>query len=165
MPSTFAAEIGRLAVLVGVDPAQAAVDEHARWELYRKALADVRHRPNVLRVLSLEPNTPLASATVVHALEVVSAREGPQWVSVLRGGPQHDFAGRRLRELSILLNLRDDPQATVLDTDIDGWSQWLQLKVAEHAVGRSVLGRLAEVGSTKRVRRTALARLEKPGES
>jgi hypothetical protein len=159
MPQDFEEVIGMLAAKVGLDARQATVDEHSRWDLYRRAI-DVETSPSlVLAALREEPNLPLASATVVRAIEHRSPLERDRWLEVLLPGPSLDYARRRADELGTLERLRDDPEFQVSATEVAGWTQWLQRKVAEECDRQDVLEVLRAVGATKRIRRRALDRV------
>lgn len=163
MSLSFDEAVVSLAKLADVDPEQAIVDEHARWDLYRTALAVADQRVAVLAVLPVDPNPPLVSAAVLRALELVSVDEREAWLGVLPPGPQHAYAQRRAVELGVLQGLVDDIDAQVDEDDARSWSQWLQVRLAGGAVSRKVLVVLSEVGDTKRIRNQARQRLRALG--
>ncbi|MEU7294815.1 hypothetical protein AB0A76_16600 [Streptomyces exfoliatus] len=130
-------------------------DGHARWELYRAALASDAARPDLLAAVVAEPDGALASAVVGEALERVPRADRETWVQALAPSVRA-FSERRARELGILEDLRSGAERPALDAGVvDGWSDWLQLRIGAEISETSVLRALAESGRTKRIRRTA----------
>ncbi|MER6523384.1 MULTISPECIES: hypothetical protein [unclassified Streptomyces] len=133
-------------------------DGHARWELYRAALASDTARPGLLAAVTAEADGALASAVVGEALERVPRADRETWVQALAPSVRA-FSERRARELGILEELRSRAEAPTLGTElVDGWSEWsdwLQLRIGAEVSEPSVLRVLAESGRTKRIRRTA----------
>lgn len=130
-------------------------DGHARWALYRAALASGNTRQALLAAMDAEPDAALASAVVGAALEQVPRAEREAWVRTLPPSVR-GFNERRARELAVLEDLRSgavppEPGPAVAD----GWSDWLQLRIAAEVPDATVLRLLAGAGRTKRVRRAA----------
>ncbi|MFV6027861.1 hypothetical protein [Streptomyces sp. NPDC056264] len=128
-------------------------DGHARWELYRAALASDAARPALLAAVVAEPDGALASGVVGEVLERLPRAERSTWVEALSPSVRA-FSERRARELGVLEDLRagapaPDPEA------VTGWSDWLQLRIAAEVSDGAVLRLLAESGRTKRIRRAA----------
>lgn len=162
MPS-FVDAIRDLAAAVGGGAAQAVSDEHARWEIYQRALVERLHDAMTLRALREDPDPVLVSATVVRALEVVPADDQAEWLDVLSPGPDRDFAERRAAEMELLRHLMH----TTVDFDIDAadvrsWSNWLQRQAVEQVSSQRVLDLLATDGNTKRIRSRARERRGSP---
>lgn len=154
VPPELRDAVGRLEGLVGTTVSD-LTDGHARWELYRAALASDAARPGLLAAVVAEPDGALASAVVGEALERVPRDDREAWVLALAPSVRA-FSERRARELGILEDLRSGAEAPVLDAElIGGWSDWLQLRIVAEVSDVSVLRALAESGRTKRIRRTA----------
>lgn len=159
MARTFFEAIASLAELVGVDAPEAMADEHARWALYQQALDERALRNQVLTVLHDDPEPTLVSAVVLRALGLVTAADRGDWLEVLPLGPQHDYAQRRSIELEVLERLAGDVDSHVDSASVRTWSDWLQLRMSERAIGRQMLVLLSEEGNTKRIRNRARERL------
>ncbi|MFI1713154.1 hypothetical protein [Streptomyces litmocidini] len=146
--------VRRLEALTGtavLDPANG----HSRWELYRVALASDAARPALLAAVVAETDAALASGVVGEALERVPRTERDAWVQALAPAVRA-FSARRTLELGILEDLRSGPGVREFGPElIDGWSDWLQLRIATEVSDPSVLRALAESGRTKRIRRAA----------
>lgn len=155
MANAFEEAVASLAARLGLDAAEAVADEHLRWQLYRNGIATDEGAPLVLTALCHEPNLPLASATVIWALEHRGAAERDRWIGALPPGSSSDYAKRRAIELAVAERLRDDPETLVSAADVSGWTQWLQLRVAEESESRTALAALEVAGATKRIRRVA----------
>ncbi|MFI6680467.1 hypothetical protein [Kribbella sp. NPDC050470] len=147
----------------GRDAREVLADEHVRWQLYKESLRDAGGRAVVLRALEDDDNSPLVSATVVRAIELVPEKERAAWVEVVPAGRQRDFAARRAIEVGILERLVADDDTKLGGDDTRHWSQWLQLRVAEDANSAEVLRGLAGSGATKRIRNLAGQRLKGSG--
>ncbi|MFD3659396.1 hypothetical protein ACFWVF_02135 [Streptomyces sp. NPDC058659] len=150
--------VRRLEALTGRVVADMA-DGHARWELYRAALASDTARPHLLPAVAAETDAALASAVVGDALERVPRAERASWVRAL-APTARAFSERRARELGTLEDLLSGAGAPTPGAElIDGWSDWLQLRIAAEVSDESLLRLLAATGRTKRVRRTAAGAL------
>ncbi|WP_406062270.1 hypothetical protein OG462_29740 [Streptomyces sp. NBC_01077] len=130
-------------------------DGHARWELYRAALASDAARPGLLAAVVAESDGALASGVVGEALERVPRADRNIWVEALSPAVRA-FSERRARELGLLEDLRAGAAAPAPDSgSVAGWSDWLQLRIAAEVSDGAVLRLLAESGRTKRIRRAA----------
>lgn len=132
-----------------------ASDGHARWELYRAALGSAAARPALLAAVTAEPDGALASGVVGEVLERLPRAERDTWVRVLPPAVR-GFSERRARELAALEDLRTGALAPDRVPElVDGWSDWLQLRVAGEVRDATALRAVAASGRTKRIRRTA----------
>ncbi|MFG3503997.1 hypothetical protein ACGF5F_00660 [Streptomyces sp. NPDC047821] len=132
-----------------------AHDGHARWELYRAALATDAARPALLAAVTAEPDGALASGVVGEVLERVARGERDAWVQALAPSVRA-FSERRARELGALEDLRSRAIAAERVPElIDGWSDWLQSRIVTDAPDEAVLRVLAASGRTQRIRRAA----------
>ncbi|MEU3477586.1 hypothetical protein ACI2LO_25010 [Streptomyces sp. NPDC033754] len=130
-------------------------DGHARWELYRAALASDAARPGLLAAVAAETDGALASAVVGEALERVPRGDREAWVQAL-APLVRAFSERRAHELGTLEDLRSGSTVQAPAPElVDSWSDWLQLRIAAEVSDSSVLRVLAESGRTKRIRRAA----------
>ncbi|UYQ65828.1 hypothetical protein [Streptomyces peucetius] len=136
-------------------PLPDAHDSHARWELYRAALATDTARAALLGAVRAEPDGALASGVVGEALERLPRTERETWIRSL--APEvRAFSERRARELCALEDLRSGALAPGRVPElIDTWSDWLQLRIVTEAPDETVLRALAVSGRTKRIRRKA----------
>ncbi|MEU3395133.1 hypothetical protein [Streptomyces filamentosus] len=144
--------VERLEALTG-RPGSGTADGHARWELYRTALAVDAARPALLAAVAAEPDGALAAGVVGEVLERVPRAERGTWVGALAPAVRA-FCARRADELGILEDLRAGTGATG-PGQVEGWSDWLQLRIAAEVSDPPVLRALAEAGRTKRIRRAA----------
>ncbi|MBL0885432.1 hypothetical protein [Myceligenerans indicum] len=153
----FTEAINRLAQNVDAD--KALEDEHARWRLYEAAARSAQKMPIIYQALRFEGNELLLSATVIHILPLVVDDERADWVDLLPQGRSRDYAARRATELHILeaRTAVDSPVAS--REEINNWSQWLQLRIAERSENTDLLSELSEVGTTKRIRHEARQRV------
>lgn len=146
--------VRRLEALTGRTVADVA-DGHARWELYRAALASDAARPGLPAAVMAEADAVLASGVVGEALARVPRADRETWVRSLAPSVRA-FSERRACELGTLEDLRSGAEVQALGPElVDGWSDWLQLRIAAEVSDVSVLRLLADSGRTKRIRRTA----------
>ncbi|MFI1466354.1 hypothetical protein [Streptomyces wuyuanensis] len=153
-PAALRAALRRLEADLGRSVSDVS-DSHARWELYRAALGSETARAALLAAVTAEPDGALASGVVGEVLEGVPRTERGAWVRAL--APEvRAFSERRVRELGVLEDLRSGALAPDRVPElIDGWSDWLQLRVATETRDDMVLRSLVASGRTKRIRRTA----------
>lgn len=90
-------------------------DGHARWELYRAALASDAARPGLLAAVVAESDGALASGVVGEALERVPRADRNIWVEALSPAVRA-FSERRARELGLLEDLRAGAAAPAPDS-------------------------------------------------
>ncbi|KUJ41139.1 hypothetical protein AB0N87_09415 [Streptomyces sp. NPDC093228] len=157
MPADLEAVLAVLAGRLGVDPGDPS-DEHDRWAVYRDALDDPAHLPDLFDVVALEPLDSISLGIVLHLLGGLPPSERPSWIDRLGNDRSRAYATCRARELAVLQGdsvtaLLDDPSVQ------DSWSDWLQLGLAGSSDERAVLHRLATEGRTKRIRRLASERI------
>ncbi|MFH8627730.1 hypothetical protein ACH4A8_38585 [Streptomyces vietnamensis] len=146
--------VRRLEVLTGTAVPDVA-DGHARWELYRAALASDAARPALLAAVESENDAALASGVVGEALERLPRTDRETWVQALDPSVRA-FSARRAQELGTLEDLRSGAGVREFGPElVDGWSDWLQLRIAAEVSDPSVLRALAGSGRTKRIRRAA----------
>jgi hypothetical protein len=150
--------LAELAALAGVDPRRLPADEHERWHLYQESLRQVSRWPLVLETVRFEVDTAVATSTVLLALEFVPDSERATWVAATPAGKNRVFAEKRAHDLALLEDLVGNRQVLVGEGDVLEWSQWLQLRLAEHAVSKNLLDLLAEHGLTRRIRHHARQR-------
>ncbi|MBO0609207.1 hypothetical protein [Myceligenerans salitolerans] len=156
---TFDEALRELAAMAGADAQPAHDDEHVRWTLYEASLPDPERRGVLQDALRGEANAPLVSAVVTKALELVPDGERRQWVDLLPPGPLRDFARVRATELGIWESLAAGERPVDGPAEIDAWSRWLQLRIAEQLDSVRLLEELSQAGATKRIRRSARERL------
>jgi hypothetical protein len=87
-------------------------------------------------------------------LELVSPDEHPRWISRLEGRDRA-YAERRSAEWKVLWRAREDALGREeVDRSLDGWSDWLQLRIAPYveAEARAVI---EQRGRTARIRQLA----------
>jgi hypothetical protein len=157
----FNRAVKELAVLAGFDVGAALNDEHVRWSLYETSMVDPSRRRLLRDAVRGESSIPLASAAVVRIIEAVPDGERAEWVELLPAGRLREFAASRAAELRVLEDLAADVGTGSRSQEIEGWSQWLQLRVAEEIERPEVLDALARLGATRRIRRLAREGLDR----
>ena len=121
--------------------------EHGRWKLYQAAFGSL----DLLYVaLAHEPDTVLRTSVLLRVFEQVD--DHARWLEL---APDDEYARRRSREIGVL---RRAVNMVPAEVDLPGWSDWLQLRLAETS-SRELLTALADGGRTRRIRRTAAATL------
>ena len=146
--------VERLARLVGVAPVDFG-DEHARWAVYLKGIELPAARRLLLQAVNAESDDNLAASVVLRIMERVGEAERAEWVNSLRGD-KHAYAHHRALELSVLERVLSGTLGSAeVAEQIDGWTDWLQLRIAEVATSSGVLAVMGEVGRTRRIRNTA----------
>lgn len=156
---SFEERLISLAGRIGV-PCGSLESEHARWDIYSRAIQTPEEWPELVVLIGLEPDTSVASSVVVRVLEVAPNSWRHEFVAALPPGRDRDYALVRARELSIIDSLlveSGSPADAGFDTR--DWSTWLQLRVANSVRRESVLESLGSTGSTRRIRVTAERRL------
>jgi len=149
--------VERLARLVGVAAGDLG-DEHARWVIYLKGIELPVARELLLRAVSTETDDNLAASVVLRMIERVREDERAEWVDSLRGD-KRVYAHRRALEISILERILSGTfDSAEVAQQIDGWTDWLQLRIAESATVPGVLDIVGEAGRTRRIRNAAKAR-------
>lgn len=122
--------------------------EHGRWKLYQAAFGSL----DLLHVaLEHEPDTVLRTSVLLRVFEQVD--DHARWLEL--AAPDDEYARRRSREIGVL---RRAVNLVPAEVDLPGWSDWLQLRLAE-TPSRELLTALADGGRTRRIRRTAAATL------
>ncbi|WP_280716988.1 hypothetical protein [Kitasatospora sp. MAP5-34] len=130
-------------------------DEHARWGLYSRAGEHPEAVDLLRRAVAVDPDPSLASAVVVMMLERIDSSQRAQWVGMLDPSVRR-FSEVRSRELGLLESVRSGDDLDSIDSNtVDGWSDWLQRRVAESARDGRVLSLLSRHARTKRIRRIA----------
>lgn len=147
---------GALAGRLGVPPGD-LTDGHVRWDLYRRSSGDPAATADLFDAVAEEPDESVALGVVLRLLGTRPTAERPAWVARLRAEHGREYAARRMADLAIVQS--GEVTALLADESVqDGWSDWLQLGLAESSVEAAVLARLAEKGRTKRIRRIASER-------
>ncbi|MFD4671700.1 hypothetical protein ACFWNN_18335 [Lentzea sp. NPDC058450] len=118
--------------------------EHGRWELYQVSFGSL---DLLYPALAREPDTALLTSVLLHVLERTD--DHARWLELA----PDEYAVRRSREIGVLRRAADLLSA---EFDLAGWSDWLQLRLAQ-VPSRDLLTALAEGGRTKRIRRIAAA--------
>jgi hypothetical protein len=134
-------------------------DGHGRWHLYEH-LIDRRLGFDLLRpAVAAEDDKVLAAAVVVRVLEVVPDEERDHWVALLP--VEHQAYSRRRADETRALDRAKAGSLAVEEgeSNLDSWSDWLQLRLSAQAVDVGMIALLAERGRTKRIRRAAAERL------
>lgn len=93
-------------------------------------------------------------------MELVAADERMVWVEQLPQGRDRDFAERRVKELEILERLVSDADATCSVEELQGWTPWLQRRLAAGVRSPSLLTVLESSATTRPVRGLARNRLQ-----
>ncbi|MEU6310671.1 hypothetical protein [Streptomyces sp. NPDC047014] len=154
---TLEALIKELAEALG-DDLPSWRDGHARWDIYRRISLKAGAVDNLRRAVEIEPDAPIASAIVVMMLEHLDPSTRAEWVEMLHPSVR-PFSAVRARELETLESLSAPSVPRVDKTALEGWSDWLQLRIVESVTDRRILSTMAEQGRTKRIRRVAAERL------
>ncbi|WP_157756648.1 hypothetical protein [Plantactinospora sp. KBS50] len=146
--------VERLARLVGVATGDMS-DEHARWAIYLKGMELPAARELLLRAVDAESDDNLAASVVLRMIERIGEAERAEWVNSLRGD-KRTYAHRRALELTILERILSGTlESAEVVQQIDGWTDWLQLRIAESATSPEVLEIVGEAGRNRRIRKTA----------
>ena len=135
-------------------------DTHSRWGVYLSALGSPDRSELLREAVKLESDHALALSIVLRLLDEIPVDDRDDWVSQLRTDKDREYAARRKDELAILERARrQDTSLDWVESEGDGWSDWLQVRLAEFATDRRILKWLVERGRTKRIRRIAEGRL------
>ncbi|WP_089014133.1 hypothetical protein [Micromonospora inositola] len=105
----------------------------------------------------MDQDDALVAAVVVQMVEWVDAPHRERWIGLARSERDRQYAYRRAREVDILR-----PQGAVSELSeetLSGWTDWLQIMLAETSTVVRTLEQLAQYGRTKRIRRIAAKRL------
>ncbi|GAB1689170.1 hypothetical protein [Krasilnikovia sp. M28-CT-15] len=154
--------VGRLARVVGVTPGDLG-DEHARWEIYLKAMNLPAAHELLIRAVDAESDDNLATSVVLRMIEKNGEAERIDWVNALRGD-KRDYAHRRALELLVLERIISGAiDSTEVAQKIDGWTDWLQMRIADSATSPGILDIVGEVGRTRRIRNAAKGRRAEVG--
>lgn len=130
-------------------------DEHERWALYVVAIERGVGAARLFDLLPLEPDLAMAFSAVVKMVERSAPEERRAWLTRIPEDAR-EYARGRVAELETVDALRSgDFPADRVAGSLDGWSNWLQLRVTEYVEDAAVLEIMATRGSTKRVRRQA----------
>jgi hypothetical protein len=153
-PAAPGGPFARLAQALGMtDPAADVNDEHWRWHVYQEAIASAAHWELLLEATEAEPEIPLP--VVLEMLERVADADAPRWVAALGDrDPARAFAQARAADMATSRRLAVT-DATTSDAVVQGWSDWLQRRVAHHTESAEVLRVLEAHGRTRRVRGAA----------
>ncbi|WP_147425060.1 hypothetical protein [Bailinhaonella thermotolerans] len=127
-------------------------DEHERWRIHRRAIEVPRARELLKEAVSGEPDAAVASSVVLPILELVPEEQHADWMERLESRGR-SYARRRSAEIGVLRRARrGDLAADEIAAGLDGWSDWLQLRLTEGLPGADALALVAERGRTRRVR-------------
>lgn len=149
----------QLETVLGRSTAPDYTDGHARWDLYRAATGVPKAHPILFRAISCERDSSLAAGVVGQLLERLAPEERNAWVHALDPAVR-GFSVRRVQELDVLEAVTSgNLTAHEARTALDGWSDWLQLRVIVASEDKDILRLLSEVGRTRRIRNTALSSL------
>lgn len=130
-------------------------DGHGRWRVYERAIALPESFGLLRQCVAVEEDAALASAVVVGVLGRVDRGERDSWIGVLPA-ESSDFARKRAAEWGVLEDVcSGEVPADRIPGALPGWSDWLQLRLAEEAADQRVLDPIAAGGRTKRIRRFA----------
>ncbi|MFI2429101.1 hypothetical protein ACH5A7_34285 [Streptomyces sp. NPDC018955] len=127
--------------------------EHARWEVYLRAMDSPAEWDLLREIVGLEPDPSVATSVVLRMLERVPDAERLAWAERLAVEGKRALAVLRVRELRILE--ADSPAGD----EVAEWSDWLQRAAAEKSASVRVLESLSRSGRTKRVRNLSAERL------
>lgn len=162
MSATFDEAVRELSMLAGVDFRSALEDEHVRWALYEASIHDPARHEVLRTAVRGDSNAPLASAVVTRAMGSVRSVERLIWVDTLQPGRLRDHAAKRATELDVLDELTSGGDVIeIRSVDVEGWTQWLQQRVAERTDNTQVLHILSQAGATKHIRQVASERIHK----
>ncbi|MFJ2193062.1 hypothetical protein ACIOJE_34830 [Kitasatospora sp. NPDC087861] len=153
-----------LSGMVGVEMSEAMEDEHLRFQIYRRTLRDVKEteEEQVLGIIGRDSDATMGEAAVVEYVDAIGATETDYEAfrtktrKILQAVPEFDFLARRVDEWEVALRSATDAER-VLEAILGG-TDWLQRKLANESVSRTVLAALATEGRTKRVRNGARER-------
>jgi hypothetical protein len=140
-------------------------DEHARYRLYLEALtlAPATRERDLIAAVLRDPDRIMAEAAVVahadrQATLLRSYESFSAWARRIADLiEEYDFLQRRLNEWQLFKRIIDGAEEVNAVHDA---SDWLQRKLSEEAISRTVLTELAATGRTKRVRNVAQSRLK-----
>ena len=139
-----------------VDLSVDLADERERFRVCKIALAQGDLVAELIAAVGEEQDLALQSAVFAELLEVVPAGERRR---VLAVAPESAFLERRASELDVADVLQGKPELSAEDeAAVRSGSDWLQRRLVERALHRSVLGFLAREGSTQRIRAAASER-------
>jgi len=94
-----------------------------------------------------------------NRLEQVADDRQAEWISQL-APDNRAYAERRASELRTLRQAREGAlSATEIAEEIDYWTDWLQIRLANALADRDALAMLCAKGRTRRIRNNAAARL------
>lgn len=109
-------------------------DEHDRWALYQRALADPALAADLREAIRLEPDAGVATSVVLLAFEEdPDAGRRLLWVAALPPD-RRDFVARRAHELVVLESVRSG--SSTGEPDVTQWTHWLQRAAAEQSTVR-----------------------------
>jgi hypothetical protein len=139
-------------------------DEHARFALYRTAIANL-DTDGWLPVVLADPDITMADAVLVEAVDArasgMEAADFEHWAGgVLAEFGDRSFVRSRAREWLIYNRLGSDDSAV---GELLEASDWLQRRAAGKLTSRPALVALAESGRTTRIRSAAAQRLRTEG--
>ncbi|RJQ67998.1 hypothetical protein D5S17_32340 [Pseudonocardiaceae bacterium YIM PH 21723] len=148
--------LAKLAAELGTEY-EPGLDDHGRFRLYRQAVRTRKGLSQLRAAIGLEPDVALALSEVATVLEFIDPAEHAEWIEQVP--PEYrDYPQRRSDELAIL---RAATAGSPTEPDLDSWSDWLQLRLADHAEDPDLLARLATSGRTRRTRHHASERLNR----
>lgn len=136
-------------------------DEHARWVVFQAALERGHGDPAwglLEQALKAEPDQVMATSAVLRVLELVDSDEHARWLDTLASG-NRSYAEARSSDIRTLTRATSEPFLGPDELDVDGWTDWLQLRAARQSPDPTLLQLLASAGRTKRIRQTAGERL------
>jgi hypothetical protein len=129
-----------------------------RWQLYRTAADDDANHETLLQIASIEPDRTLAAAVVIHLLGRTATADHPTWLAALAPS-ERVHAAQRSTEYSLL---RTPPSRATLARDLDTYTNWLQLRLAETLTDQPSLQELAVNARAKHTRHIARIRGSAP---
>jgi hypothetical protein len=148
-----------LAALTGEAPEDLQSD-HGRWWLYERAIDSSVGSDLLLRAVALEEDKALATSVVLRMLELVATDQQATWIDQLPAASRA-YSQVRASEIEVLRRAkRGDLEAEELASNIDRWSDWLQLRLAATSVNREGLAVISNRGRTRRIRNAATERLK-----
>ncbi|NEA34819.1 hypothetical protein [Streptomyces sp. SID13031] len=125
-----------------------------RWQLYRTAAEDTASHATLLQAATVDPDRALVMSLVVHLPALTATADHPTWLAALAPS-ERAYATQRSTEYALL---RTRPPHDTLTRDLDTYTNWLQLRLAESLTHKPSLLELADRGRTKRIRNLATTR-------
>ena len=151
--------LDRIANAVG-EPTRGIDTDHGRWHLYECAIKASVALDLLQQAVALEEDRALATTVVLRMLELVADDRQADWISQL-APDNRTYSEKRAAEIRILRRAKaGELAAGTIAEEIAGWTDWLQIRLAEAMNSRDGLSIVSAQGRTKRIRNTAAGRVK-----